>query len=149
MDEKNNILSKFESLKKNNPYKVPEDYFNTLLPRIQEKIEADKKRTGIAWVFSFNPVVKLSFLVVGIVFIAVISFKILKPFWSSNHNSNSSIDEIVLYLDNQVYSIDDFTLLSVFETNKDASNIKSSNQNDTINYLLNNDIGIEDIISEL
>jgi hypothetical protein len=149
MEENNNILSKFESFKDNNPYKVPENYFNTLLPGIQKKIEASEKRSGLYRNLNFRPMLKLSFLIAGIAFIAIIGFKTLSPFWSSNNNLNGTVDEIASYLDNQVFSFDELTILSVTETNKNESKIKGNDKNDTINYLINSNIDFYDIINEL
>jgi len=149
MEEKNNILSKFESFKNNEPYKVPEDYFNTLLSRIQDKVEVGEKKKIPAWRLSYKPLIKLGFLVAGIAFIAFISFEVLKPVWNSSHTQNNQIDDIASYIDNQVFTLDDVTLLSVTESNKNEIKSKVNEQNDTINFLLNNNVCIEDIINEL
>jgi hypothetical protein len=147
MEENNDILSKFDSLKNNDPYKVPENYFDTLLTRIQEKIEKTGKQGKPGWVFTYRPLVRLSFLIVGICFIAFIGYNVLKPFWNSSNDKY--IDEVAMYLDNQIFLFDDYTLVSISDVIQNKSNEKSNEQNDTINYLINSNIGFEDIINNL
>jgi hypothetical protein len=149
MEDKKDILSKFDSLKNNEPYKVPDSYFNTLLSRVQDKIETGENNKMYGWSISYGPVLKLSLLVIGIAFIVFIGFEVLKPVWNNSQTRNDQVDELALYIDNQVYSLDDLTLLNASEPNKNELKTKVTEQNDTINFLLNNNISIEDIIYEL
>jgi hypothetical protein len=148
MKEKNDILSKFDLLKNNEPFQVPENYFNNLLSRVQDRIEVGDKKKIFSWSLSYRPFLKLSLLFTGIFLIVFISLEVLKPVWN-NSNTNNQIDELALYFDNQVFSLDDVTLSSVSEPNRNDLKTKVNEQNDTINFLLNSNICYEDIIYEL
>ncbi len=99
MEEKKDILSKFESFKNNEPYKVPENYFDTLLSRVQDKIDVknkSSKKIELETLYKF--IIKISFLTVGIIFIIFISFKTLSPFWQNKQNFNKETDEVAIIL---------------------------------------------------
>ncbi len=123
-------------MKKDQPFKVPEDYFENLSDRIQEKIELDENpKQRVLQVL--KPYVWMAASIIGIVFIAKIvltnavdpNYKIL-PYsqsitsidtqktivntddlnWFSDDNEELTSEEIIEYLSD--YDIETETLLA-------------------------------------
>jgi len=148
MEKKDDIVSKLDSLKNTESFKVPENYFDTLLSKVQDRIEALDGKKRFEWKFSFQPVLKVSFLVAGIAFIVFLGLKTLKPIGQGNSTTTNQVNDVALYLDNQISTFDDVTILSAFSDKKEQKS-KTNGQDDTINYLINNNIGFEEIINDL
>jgi len=143
------ILKKLESLKRPNLYKVPDNYFETLVPNLQDRINLNevKKRSFFA-IFKQKPVLAYSTLVASVVFIVFVGFKTILPAINNHSDKAMKTDDIALFLDNQAFSIDDETFANSIETDKSV--IKHHvEQNDTIKYLLDNNIDPNEILNEL
>jgi hypothetical protein len=148
MEKEDDILSKFESFKKNEPYKVPDHYFDSIVSRVQDKILVSEKKKEHAGKLFRKPVIAMSFLVLSVAFIILMSTKELMPFWSKSDSTSNKTDEIALFLEHQAYSLDDVTLADALEVNSDLPTVNPV-YNDTINYLLDNSIESNEILNEL
>ena len=149
MKDDSDILKKLESLKKQDLYKVPDNYFEMLVPKLQDKINAkENKRESVFAIFKHKPVLAYSTLLVSVTFIVFVGFKTLWPVFSYQSEKTMKSDDIALFLDNQAFSIDDQTLANSIEGDKVV--IKPhAEQNDTIKYLLDNNIDPNEILNEL
>ncbi len=148
MDKNKYILSQFDPLKYNGPYKIPDRYLDTILLRVQEKIsEKGSGEKNWKWIFVPKRLTAIGFLVAGIAFIVFISLKVILPFWQGK--STFKQEEISHYLDNQAFNIDDATLTAEFEYDLNGLSGENIEKNDTINFLLNSNIDSNDIYDEL
>lgn len=148
MDINKYILSQFDPLKNNGPYKIPDNYLDTILPRLQEKIsERSSGEKDWKWIFVPKRLTAIGFLVAGIAFIVFISLKVIQPYWQEK--STFKQEEISHYLDNQAYNIDDATLTAEFDFELNGLSGENIEKNDTINFLLNSNIDSNDIYNEL
>lgn len=143
MEKDKDILSKFEKLKGNKHLLVPDNYFDSILPRVQEEISQQETYVkepvrGLR----LKPVYSMSFLVLGLVILGYFTYQF---FTYSPKLESVSKDEIAAYLDEQVYSIDEVTLAE--EANEDEAKVPESN--DTINYLIQSGVDYTDIVNEL
>ena len=141
MNENSEILSKLDKLKQNQAFDVPEGYFDTILPRIQNRISRDqKKQAARNRIFGLKPVYSFSIIATCSVFLVIIGIKIL----STPHASYLKQDEIALILDNQILSIDETTLAHEIDTDN-----TTKKQETDLKYLIDNNIESSDILTEL
>lgn len=148
MTEEKNILKKFERLKAEGLYKVPDSYFNTIAERVQERIAHGKSVKQPIFIFKTKPALAVAFLSLGILYIFFLGLKVLLPIWNANKNNQVRTEEIAIYLDKEAYSIDDAVLAT--EVYKDAANsVQKTDADDTEEYLLNDDIATNEILNEL
>jgi hypothetical protein len=148
MDTEKDILSHFDPLKNSGPYKIPDNYFDTVMPRIQEKIsENSPEEKNWKWIFVPKQLVAIGFLAAGIAFILFLSLKVILPFWQEK--STTKPEEISRYLNNQAFNLDDATLTAEFEFKTNGLPTDNIEKNDTIDFLLNNNIDSNDIYDEL
>lgn len=147
MDNKNDILKQLEELKKENPYKVPDNYFDTFTSRLKDRIaEIEEPKPAKSYFFRLKPYYAVSFMVLAVAFIAYLSVNVI--FTGPKNNNVLSNDEIAAYFNNAPQEIDESMLMEQLNQTKHEPAVQNQ-QNDTINYLLNADIDDNDILSEL
>jgi hypothetical protein len=149
MEDDSDILKKLESLKKQDVFKVPDNYFDTFVPRLQDKIHANEaKKQSVFAVFKQKPALAYSTIFVCAVFIAFVGLKTIWPMIQNSSSKQMKTEEIALFLDNQAFSIDDATLANSMDTEKEIVK-PHTEQNDTIKYLLENNVNSDDILNAL
>jgi hypothetical protein len=148
MEETNNIKSKLEDFKNSNPFKTPDNYFNSILPKVQQKIsEKNVEKVNLNWIFAPKKLIAASILIGCLVFIIFLSIKVILPFWKEKDTFKQ--EEIARYLDSQAYSLDDAILTAEIEIKSSDLPALNIEKNDTIEFLLNYPLNSEDIFNEL
>jgi hypothetical protein len=148
MDKTKDMLSNFDSLKNIVPFKTPDNYFDTILPRVQEKISEERPiEKNLKWIFVPKPLIVIGLYAVGIAFIVFLSISVILPFWQEKNTFKP--EEISRYLNNQAFTIDDATLTAEFDFKPNELSTGNVEKNDTINFLLNSNIDSDDIYDEL
>ena len=147
MNKEHNILSKFDTFKQNKAYNVPEGYFDSIAPRIQDRIlienETQQAKTPL---LRSKPVFSYAIISICAVLLIFIGIKKLNNQAGNAQILNLRQDEIALILDNQVLSIDETTLANEI----DIDNASSKSQSNTdFKYLIDNNIESSDILTEL
>jgi hypothetical protein len=146
MKNDENILNQNSNLKHENPFKVPENYFDTFIGKLQSKISLQNEPKQVSlFPIKLKHYFSYAFLIAGIALIAYLSINTLSPYIKSKTLTS---DEIVKYFDSHAMEIDEALIL-------DEMNIKNLDQgssqgtNDTINYLINNNLSEEELVSSL
>ena len=109
MDELKNIAPELSQIKKENPFRVPEHYFDDFTARLQMKIEAEKEVVPVPK----NPVIQFLKPALGLAASFALIFmlvywplKTLSPKLAENRNGNSEITGNEEYL-SMVENIDE------------------------------------------
>lgn len=110
-------------MKNSNPFKVPENYFDNLNDRVQERITQENSPEKVTWMQTLKPYMWLAACAVGIMFFAKIVFttsissdyKIqpanqITAVQNISNKDTLSSDEIIEYLTDK--NIDDDILLA-------------------------------------
>ncbi len=152
MAEENEILKKIESLKKDNPFKVPEDYFASLSGKIMDRIktedqntsptnEAEKKKSlSIRLLIRNQMAIAASFAALFI--LAYTAVRIINP---NSAKTQISSDAIYASLQEDLYYIEENTLFELaIESEKDAkTNNNELTDQEIIDYLSTNGVELD------
>ena len=148
MKKEEDILKQFETLKGSKHFKVPDYYFDSIVSNVQDKIAAQNHVLLRHTVTQKKTILALSFLVVSVTFIIFFSLKVALPFWNKT-SSFTNTDEVALFFEMQPNSADELILAEGMDKVPELPKIGNQEQNDTENFLLNNDVQTNDILNEL
>ncbi len=148
MKKEEDILKQFETLKESQHFKVPDYYFDSIVSKVQDKIAAQTVVPLRYTLTQKKTVLALSFLVVSVTFIIFFSLKLALPFWNKT-SSFTNTDEVALFFEMQPNSSDELILAEGFEKVSEQPKIGNQEQNDTENFLIDNDVQTNDILNEL
>ncbi len=140
----------FSGLKKENPFRVPDKYFDNLPEKIQANIHVRKKATGmpVTRIIDFlKPHLALAAAILGFALIGYTGFR-----YFINRNSDSQIRnrEIAEYMDFYSNDFDNTLIMDLLEEQEQQS-IETDDDlsEEIINYLLNENIDIYTIANQL
>ena len=140
----------FSGLKKENPFRVPDKYFDNLPEKIQANIHVRKKATGmpVTRIIDFlKPHLALAAAILGFALIGYTGFR-----YFINRNSDSQIRnrEIAEYMDFYSNDFDNTLIMDLLEEQEQQS-IETDDDlsEEIINYLLNENIDIYTIVNQL
>ncbi len=150
MENKKNILEELEKeapflskIKKENHFSAPENYFKVL-----PEIVSDKKLNNKSIHFIFDKLsyrVLIPFTAVAILFFVVFNFNNTTTPTELTHDQLSEI-----IIEDDYFEMDDYLVYEAYaELLEEEENETSSDDDEYINYLLENDIDINSIIDEL
>ncbi len=91
----NNIENRLDHLKKGQPYKVPEDYFETFQTRLKDRMEAEARPTKSRFLLYLKPALGLaaSFaLVFLLVYVPMVKFMPGKGYMAQQKTDSLSVD---------------------------------------------------------
>ncbi len=149
MENKDNIEENLENIapflaniKKENHFSTPKNYFEVLPEVINNKKLNNKSLHFIFDKLSWRILVPVSSLVV--VLIIIFNWNTTTP------QINLTSEQISDYVINEEYiNIDDYLIYDTYSEVLDEEKETSTNNNEYINYLIENDIDINSIIDEL
>ncbi len=148
-DNKRNIL---ENLKKDNPFQVPENYFDSLGSRISNRITANTSTEKQQYI-SFAMVKSTLVFAGGFAGLALIIYFGVSIFFTKlGVEKNTSQNEIAFLTEYSIISeLDESTLIESFskENSEISDSLHLENNENIINYLVKEDIDISTIIDEL
>lgn len=147
----NKLNKKLEGLQenKNNPFSVPEGYFENFPSRIQEKIVADQKEPG--WVLKLfyfaKPQLALGFMILGF---ALIAITVTDTIMTKQAKSpvGSDVYTRIIEVDASEYSEQQFIDILI----EDEKKIIKNNEKETdqyFHYLMDENIDYGTLIDEL
>lgn len=140
----------FSELKKENPFRVPDNYFDNLPEKIRVNIHAREKAVSkpvIRIVDYLKPHLALAAAILGF---ALIGYTGFRYFINKNSNSQISNQEIAEYMD--FYSNDvDNTLIMELLKEQEQQHVETDDDlsEEIIDYLLNENIDIYTIANHL
>lgn len=150
-DELREIAPKLFSLKKENPYKVPDGYFDELPMLIQERIGGAEVNPS-AWTRIFALIVKpqMAWGSLSIVSLMIIGWLVFQ-LESKNDLSSQDIAEVIYH--GEVDNMDEYLLIEALPEESTFEVQISENATDTkdvmIEYLIENEIDELEIVDEL
>lgn len=151
MNSHNKNKFNLDDLKKENPFQVPENYFDSLGAKITNRIEASS-RTERKHSFDFIPgrsVIVFAGGVAAVALIAYLGFSIFFTNIPQAKTSNADIANITEY--SLVSELDEATLVETFgsKATEVTDSLHLENKENIIDYLVKEDIDIATIIDEL
>ena len=140
MKEKNgNIENQFNSLKKESPFRVPENYFETFADRLNIRIEEEKRSVNKRTLFTYlRPAVAIAAIFVLVMLLIYVPFTKLLPSGSGNiaqNRSEKNVDDSVFGIQGSLISnFSEEQLLAAFSalSDLDSKNLSSENLADYI-----------------
>ena len=147
MDQLKNIGPNLIKIKKQNPFKVPERYFEDFSARLSDKIYTEKRiSTPVKFLSALKP-----YLAAAV--ILIIALLAGNYYYSSNKSKKSTerfYSEISQVVEQELYSYSDETILEAMEIEIPVESIGSSvNSEDMMDYLLNEDLNDEELLNAL
>ena len=140
----------FSGIKKENPFRVPDNYFDNLPEKIQVNIHAGKKTISmpVTRIIDYiKPHLALTAAILGFALIGYTGFRYL-----INRNSDSQIRnrEIAEYMDFYSNDVDNTLIIELLEEQEQQSiETDEDLSEEIINYLLNENIDIYTIANQL
>lgn len=149
MSPQNNKFT-LDNLKKQNPFQVPENYFDSLGARISGKIEAQTHKEKEAAFGSLKAKPALLFAG-GLASIAIIAYLGISLFFSGSGNTKLTASDIATLTEYSIASeLDEATLLETFSSEvSSAPDTSAVNNKENIIDYIKDDIDISTIIDEL
>ena len=150
MENKKNILEELEKeapflskIKKENKFSTPENYFEVL-----PQVILDKNLNNNTIKFTFD---KLSYRVLIPITAVVVLFFVVFNFNTNTISTDLTSDQISqLIIEDDYIEMDDYLVYEAFATILEEEENETASDNDEyINYLIENDIDINSIIEEL
>jgi hypothetical protein len=146
MKEPENTQTKFPDIKNENPFGVPERYFEDFSARLQNRIHAEKKASAhLRYLTVLKPYLAAASIVVA---------TLLAGLYYFNHRPGIRAErfhaEVIRTVEQELYSISEETILEVLDegvSEPSAGNSVSSGE--AINYLMNEDLNEQDLIDAL
>ena len=149
MKNKSKINIKDLQEEKNNPFSVPEGYFENFPSRIQEKIVSDQKETN--WIIQLYHVIKpqlaLGFIIAGFAFIAITAIDTIMSNRVKSPVSNEAYTRII-EVDASEYSEQQFIDILI-EDEKKSTEEEKEETDEYIHYLMDEGIDYGTLIDEL
>jgi len=141
---------KFSGLKKENPFRVPDKYFDNLPEKIQVNIHAHKKAIGMPVTRIIDYLKPHLALAAAILGFALIGYTGFRYFINRNSNSNIRNREIAEYMDFYSNDFDNTLIMDLLEEQEQQSvETDDDLSEEIINYLLNENIDIYTIANQL
>ena len=151
MSGNENKESEFKNLSKETPFVVPESYFDNFSDRLSKRIEGEavksvQKKT-IKLKSFFNPQLSIA---ASLILFTVLSYFTITLILNSDNKGDSSIYFAEL-VESEIEDYDLFLIMEVIEENNylDDEEYDSKEEDEIINYLVSEEIDIEEIIVEL
>lgn len=139
MIKKNNI--KLEEINKENPFKVPDNYFENFSIRMTDKISEKRqaKTPSYAWI---RPKYAVAFVFAGIALIITISIFVFNP----KSTPLSSQEMVEAYKYSAIQELSDEQIAQIIAEKQVHQDTTSAYQKDVIDYLSKENIDINTII---
>ncbi|MBN2522424.1 MAG: hypothetical protein JXB24_04075 [Bacteroidales bacterium] len=143
---------KLSEIKKQNPFAVPDGYFDEFLSRLQDKLGEQKDAKKRSLYYSLKPYIYSVASVAAIVLAILVFYKI-----SGNKHSETALlnSEIALAFEDDIYDLDEMYIIENYTERQEAEEMvydygsDPTYKDEIIRYLLDEDIEIESIADEL
>jgi hypothetical protein len=143
---------KLSEIKKQNPFAVPDGYFDEFLSRLQDKLGEQKDAKKRSLYYSLKPYIYSVASVAAIVLAILVFYKI-----SGNKQSETALlnSEIALAFEDDIYDLDEMYIIENYTERQEAEEMvydygsDPTYKDEIIRYLLDEDIEIESIADEL
>ncbi len=143
---------KLSEIKKQNPFTVPDGYFNDFSSRLQDKLGKQKDSKKRSLYYSLKPYIYSVASAAAILIAALVYYNI-----SENKHSETVLlsSEIALAFEDNIYDLEETYLIENYTVQQEAEEMIYDYESDPtykdeiIQYLLDEDVEIESIVNEL
>ena len=153
MDNKKKINAELSKINRENPFNVPEDYFDNFSSRLHDEIHASEAPGFYEkYVLAVKPYLAVAAFFVGVIILGIVFYNIFFP---GNSIKELKPDEIVELINEDAYYLSEESILEIIYMNdaedgdEKADNYGENLTNEVIDYLINEEINITDIIDAL
>ncbi|MCK4661232.1 MAG: hypothetical protein KAT68_00090 [Bacteroidales bacterium] len=149
MDELSKIAPKLSKIKKDNPFKAPDGYFDNFPLKMQEIITAQKEVVKPKFVLFAKP--QLAYIYAfSLIIVMVFSYTVMTNYFNNNANQLLTSDEICEIIEYDVYEYDEALFVdALLDDDYDISDSDNDASEEIIDYLLDDNIDYNTIIEEL
>ena len=153
MNDKKKINNELSKINRENPFNIPEGYFDNFSSRLRDKIHASEAPGFYEkYVLTLKPYLAVAAFFVGVVILGIVFYNVFLP---GNNIRELKSDEIVELINEDAYYLSEESILEIIYMNDaEGGDEKSENSgdnltNEVIDYLINEEINIIDIIDVL
>jgi len=153
MDDMKKANTKLSNINKDNPFKIPGGYFDNFRSRLSEKIHA-REAPGIyeKYILTLKPYLAIAALFIGVVIIVRIFYNVFYP---GNNIQELKTNEIAELISEDAYYLSEESIIDIIYMNdiepgdEKVNNFEDNITNEVIDYLINEEIDLNDIIDAL
>ena len=153
MDDKKKIKTELSKIKKENPFIVPEGYFDNFSSRLGDKIHTSEAPGFYEkYVLTVKPYLAIAAFFAGVVILGIVFYNV---FFQGNNIRELKPDEIVELINEDAYYLSEESILEIITVNNAGAGDEKEDDsgenltNEVIDYLINEEINIIDIIDAL
>ncbi len=153
MDDISKIGPNLSKIKKEKHFAVPKGYFERFPARMSDKIHAEQEMGFYKkHVLTLKPYFAIAAIFLGLVIVGKISYELLNP---GSTGTDLESNEIVALIEDDIYYYSDEIILDVISMKENISTNESMEShdedltNDVIDYLIDENIDLYDIIEAL
>ncbi len=146
------ISTKLSKNMKENPFLVPDGYFENFSSRLQDKLAEERKKEERSLYLVLKPFI---YTVSSVAAILILTFIFYKAIVDKGNTAVPSNSEIAAMFEEDVYDLEDTYLSDNYSNELEADDLMFSNEDDPsyedeiIQYLLDENVEIETIVNEL
>ena len=150
MNRKENASQGSMKLPKENPFRVPENYFENFSEKLEVKMDERKSRSGKT-ITIWKQYKSYFSLAAGFILFAAISYSLLHFILSTNSEILPGNDHYAEFIEYEIENYDENTLFQAVteSTNQEEINDEELEIDKMIEYLIKEDIELDLIINEL
>jgi hypothetical protein len=152
-EELHKIAPRLSKIQKENSFKVPDGYFETLPQKLQERLHPDEKGSWLQRIMEyFKPHLALAGMMVGVFVIAFVGIKLFTP---EQITDNEVVDTgIADALEYELNEMDEISLMQMLAETEKADMASGNDSEDdyadlAVEYLLNEGVSVETLMHEL
>ncbi len=152
MANKDKLSTKHTEDKKENPFLVPDGYFENFSARLQDKLSEHKPSEERSHDVRLKPYIYSTISIAAIFMLVLVFFRI-----TDNNRGDTGLtnSEIAVVLEADVYDLEESYLIDNYAAYRETEELIHSNEADPrykdeiIQYLLDEDVEMESIVNEL
>ncbi|NOZ47175.1 MAG: hypothetical protein GXO79_10395 [Chlorobi bacterium] len=147
MDDFKNIAPELSNIKKENSFKVPDNYFEDLPSKIQERIILQKKQSGYIYFLIKKPAFIISF---SLILITLIILPFTISHFKKQANQTQLAYQNIEVSDLEYFDINEDMLIDEISAENSKSYVSENDENTeaVINYIIEN-VDYSTILDEL
>ena len=153
MDDKKKINTELSKINRENPFNIPEGYFDNFSSRLSDKIHASEAPGFYEkYVLAVKPYLAIAAFFISVVILGIVFYNVFFP---GNNIKELKPEEIVELINEDAYYLSEESILEIIYINdagdgdEKADNSGENLTNEVIDYLINEEINIIDIIDAL
>ncbi len=153
MDDINKIKPELSKIKKDKHFRIPDGYFDDFSVRLGERIHRESDAGFYErYILTLKPYLAIAALFIGMIILGKITYNVL---YKGNISYELNNDEIAQLIEEDIYYFSEELIIDIVYQNDNQARDESINSesdnstNEIIDYLIDEDIDVFDIIEAL